>query len=163
MQALHGFIHRSIVRERGIALAGPAPHTLIDPVTPADLQQAIQSMLPGRAARILREPAQLKYRGSQSYVVLTLCRALYAPLRQSRFKASRGRLGIGGFGCAIAVADRARIGRAARSRIRSIPSGREWNARVDPRYAGRQSARQPYWSRAAVSLRPPRLGDEVCR
>jgi hypothetical protein len=67
-------IHRSIVRERGITLAGPAPHTLIDPISPADVQQAMRSMLPGWAASLLQNPAQLAYRGYQSYVVLTLCR-----------------------------------------------------------------------------------------
>jgi Domain of unknown function (DUF4111) len=69
-------IHRYIVRERGIRLAGPPPHTLIDPVSPADLRYAMLSMLPEWAARILHEPEQLKYRGYQSYVVLSLCRVL---------------------------------------------------------------------------------------
>jgi hypothetical protein len=70
-------IHRSILRERGITLAGPVPQTLIDPVSPTQLRQAMLSMLPGWAAQILHEPAQIKYRGYQSYTVLSLCRVLY--------------------------------------------------------------------------------------
>jgi hypothetical protein len=34
------------------------------------------SMLPEWAARILREPELLTYRGYQSYIVLSLCRVL---------------------------------------------------------------------------------------
>jgi hypothetical protein len=70
-------IHRAIVRERGITLAGPDPHTLIDPVAPADVQQAMRSMLPGWAARLLENPTDLEFRGYQTYVVLTLCRVRY--------------------------------------------------------------------------------------
>ncbi len=70
-------IHQSIVRERGIPLVGPAPQTLIDPIAPADLQQAMLSMLPEWAAHLRHEPTQLAARGYQSYVVLSLCRVLY--------------------------------------------------------------------------------------
>jgi Domain of unknown function (DUF4111)/Nucleotidyltransferase domain len=70
-------IHCYILRERGMTLAGPAPQTLIDPVSPTDLRQALLSMLPGQAARILHENAQLNRAGYQSYIVLTLCRILY--------------------------------------------------------------------------------------
>jgi hypothetical protein len=70
-------IHLSILRERGITLAGPPPQTLIDPVSPADLQQAVLSILPTLAFPILQEPARIKGCDSQSYTVLTLCRILY--------------------------------------------------------------------------------------
>ena len=70
-------IHRYVLREHGITLAGPAPRDLIDPVSPARLRQAMLTLLPGWASQILREPAQIKYRGYQSYTVLSLCRALY--------------------------------------------------------------------------------------
>ncbi|MDQ3248121.1 MAG: hypothetical protein M3Q45_02820, partial [Chloroflexota bacterium] len=63
-------IHQSIVRERGILLSGPPPHTLIDPVSPADLRGAMLSMLPGWVTLILRQPAQIQSRGYQSYIVL---------------------------------------------------------------------------------------------
>jgi hypothetical protein len=70
-------VHRHVLRERGITLAGPALQTLIDPVAPADLRQAMLKTLHGWAAHILDNPAQMKDRGYQSYAVLTLCRVLY--------------------------------------------------------------------------------------
>lgn len=66
-----------ILRERGITLAGPAPHTLIDPVSPDDLRQAMLTVLHGWATHLLHDPAQLSGRGYQSYTVLSLCRILY--------------------------------------------------------------------------------------
>jgi predicted nucleotidyltransferase len=69
--------HRHILRERGITLVGPPPHTLIDPVSPTDLRQAMLSSFPGWATPILREPTQITHRGYQCYLVLTLCRVLY--------------------------------------------------------------------------------------
>ncbi len=70
-------IHRYILRERGITLAGPPPHTLIDPISPTDLRQAMLSMLPAWVAPILQDPAQIQARGYQSFIVLSLCRVLY--------------------------------------------------------------------------------------
>src|SRR6266545_3494137 len=70
-------VHRSILRERGITVIGPAPHTLIDPVAPDDLRQAMLEIAPGWAAAILANPTQLHRRDYQSYIVLTLCRMLY--------------------------------------------------------------------------------------
>jgi hypothetical protein len=70
-------VHRYVLRQRGITLAGPAPHTLIDPVTPAQLERAMLINLSGWAAHLLDDPAQMKQRGYQSYIVLSLCRILY--------------------------------------------------------------------------------------
>jgi len=70
-------VHRYIVRERGITMVGPAPQTLIDPISPTLLQQAMLSFLPGWAAHLLNDPAQITHRGYQSYIVLSLCRVLY--------------------------------------------------------------------------------------
>jgi predicted nucleotidyltransferase len=70
-------IHRHILRERGITLVGPAPDTLIDPVSPNDLRRAMLSILNGWAMRILNNPNLINSRGYQSYVVLSLCRILY--------------------------------------------------------------------------------------
>ena len=69
-------VHRSILRERGIVIEGPAPHTLIDPVSPDDLRIAMREVLNGWGAQLLAEPHWLNgvY---QTYVVLTLCRILY--------------------------------------------------------------------------------------
>ena len=70
-------IHRYILRERGITIVGPAPQTLIDPVSPNDLRQAMLSILNGWATQILNNPNLINGRGYQSYVVLSLCRILY--------------------------------------------------------------------------------------
>jgi len=70
-------VHRFVLRERGITLIGPAPQTLIDPVSPEELRQASLESLHGWATHLLNDPAQISNRGYQSYTVLTLCRILY--------------------------------------------------------------------------------------
>ncbi len=75
-------VHRYILRERGMTLKGPAPQTLIDPVSPDELRRAMLDSLHGWATQLLSDPGQtfglrLSQRGYQSYVVLTLCRILY--------------------------------------------------------------------------------------
>jgi nucleotidyltransferase-like protein len=45
-------VHRYILRERGIVLAGPDPQTLIDPVSPDDLRQAMLAGLHSAAYSI---------------------------------------------------------------------------------------------------------------
>jgi len=68
---------RYVLRERGVTLAGPAPRTLIDPVSPDELRQAALAELTNWEAPLLDNPAQMENRGYQSYFVLTLCRILY--------------------------------------------------------------------------------------
>ncbi len=70
-------IHRYILREHGVTLAGPAPETLIAPVSPNDLRQAMLAILRGWAVPMLAESAPFRTRGYQSYTVLSLCRILY--------------------------------------------------------------------------------------
>ena len=70
-------VHRHILRQRGITLLGPSPQSLIDPVSPSELRQAMLKLLNGWATHILNHPQVIDFRGYQSYVVLTLCRALY--------------------------------------------------------------------------------------
>jgi len=70
-------VQRYVLHKRGISLAGPAPQTLIDPVLPSDLQQAMLDILHGWAAQILEAPDKIKQRGGQSYTVLSMCRILY--------------------------------------------------------------------------------------
>ena len=70
-------IHRYVVREHGVALVGPNPRTLIDPVDAEDLRHAVVSLLHGwwmpapTCRRWLDNPF---YR---SYAVLTMCRMRY--------------------------------------------------------------------------------------
>ena len=70
-------VQRYTLRERGVTLAGPAPQTLLDPVSPDDLRQAMLAILRGWWAPMLDDPAHLKRRGYQSYAVLSMCRVLY--------------------------------------------------------------------------------------
>ncbi|HEY7834715.1 MAG TPA: aminoglycoside adenylyltransferase domain-containing protein [Ktedonobacterales bacterium] len=73
-------VHRAILRERGIVLAGPPPTALIDPITPDELRRAQVELMrfwwapmagEGTAANFLRQS------GHQSLAVLTMCRMLY--------------------------------------------------------------------------------------
>lgn len=72
-------IHRYTVREHGRALFGPPPATLIDPISPDDVRRATVEVLrswwgtPDAAEAIARAHA-----GYLTYVVQTMCRALYA-------------------------------------------------------------------------------------
>jgi predicted nucleotidyltransferase len=70
-------VQRYVLRQRGITLAGPPPHTLIDPISANDLQQAMVALLQVWATDIFGDPGQLKEQGGQSYVVLSICRMLY--------------------------------------------------------------------------------------
>jgi predicted nucleotidyltransferase len=70
-------IQRHILRERGIILEGPAPQSLIDPISATALQKAVVDVLPFWAGPILEDPLQIGSRGYQSFVVLSLCRMLY--------------------------------------------------------------------------------------
>ena len=69
-------VQRHTLRERGVTLAGPAPHTLIDPVSADDLRRALVSIT-WWPAEILEDPSRIERRGYQSYIVLTMCRMLY--------------------------------------------------------------------------------------
>jgi hypothetical protein len=70
-------IQRHILREQGVVLAGPAPYTLIDPVSPNDLRRAALETLHGWWAPMLHDPDQLRHDGYHAYTVVTLCRILY--------------------------------------------------------------------------------------
>jgi hypothetical protein len=70
-------IQRHLLREHGAAMAGPAPQTLIDPVTPDDLRRATLAVLREWWAPMLRDPARLHSSEYQAYAILTMCRALY--------------------------------------------------------------------------------------
>ncbi len=67
-------IHRYLLRERGIKILGPAPKTLIDPVSPDALRRAMLPALNWAAKIRAREIENGAY---QAYIVLSLCRILY--------------------------------------------------------------------------------------
>jgi len=70
-------IHRYILREHGVRVAGPPLKELIDPVTPDQLRRAAWTILIRWAAGLLAAPEHIQGREYQSYTVLSLCRILY--------------------------------------------------------------------------------------
>lgn len=70
-------VQRYLIRERGLALLGPAPSTLIDPVSRDDLRLAMLELLPEWLAPMLENPPRVRTRGYQSFIVLSTCRILY--------------------------------------------------------------------------------------
>jgi hypothetical protein len=81
--APHGsnwIIERYIMREHGVTVYGPPPGTLIDPILPGDLREAVCKSLAGFWQRQVAgpdEPEWLRPRDYQAFAVLTMCRALY--------------------------------------------------------------------------------------
>lgn len=73
-------IQRHIIREQGLTLAGPNSKTLIDPVSPESIRDAVKGFLNGWWFPMLEELAWLKKRGSEyhAYAILTMCRTLHA-------------------------------------------------------------------------------------
>jgi predicted nucleotidyltransferase len=70
-------IQRHVLREQGLALAGPPPETLIDPVSPDDLRQSVLHILDEWWTPMLEKPDFLENGGVQAFAVLTMCRTLY--------------------------------------------------------------------------------------
>ena len=70
-------IHRHVLREYGVTLAGPEPRTLIDEVTAAQLRAATAGTLREWWLPMLDDPTRLKHWGYRCYAVLTMCRMLY--------------------------------------------------------------------------------------
>jgi hypothetical protein len=70
-------IQRYIIRAKGIALAGPPPQTLIDPVTPEQLRGAAAGILFEWWEPQLTDYSRVRNSEYQAYAVLTMCRALY--------------------------------------------------------------------------------------
>jgi hypothetical protein len=72
-------IERWVLREKGVALLGPDPKTLIDPISPEELRDAVRLRIREWAtwAASPHDPEWLPPRSHQAYVVETMCRALY--------------------------------------------------------------------------------------
>lgn len=77
---LHGsdwVLQRHVIRERGLVLLGPDPHTLIEPVPPDQIRWAARETLREWWAPQLDDQSRLRSDEYQAYAVLTMCRALY--------------------------------------------------------------------------------------
>ena len=70
-------IQRHLLREHGIVITGLDLKSLIDPVAPHELHQAVVDELPLWADYLLNHPSTLKSRGYQSFCILSFCRMLY--------------------------------------------------------------------------------------
>ena len=130
------WVHLAILRERGVTLAGPSPHTLIDPIAPQVLQRTVADTVDEWALPKLHQPELLRTRGSQAYVVLTLCRMLYT-LATGRIvtQARCSELGAGHLGGAVVAIDRGRLGRTAQPSRRN--GGERGVEAVDRAHLGR--------------------------
>lgn len=64
------------LREKGIALFGPDPKTLIDPIDPDGLRGEIKDTIIGWGEYLLNHPKKYKNRFYQSYLVLNYARML---------------------------------------------------------------------------------------
>jgi predicted nucleotidyltransferase len=72
-------LERWTVREHGVALLGPAPQTLIDPIPAEEIRRAVRVRLRDWAAWANQpdDPDWRLPRSHKAYVVETMCRALY--------------------------------------------------------------------------------------
>ena len=70
-------VQRHLIREHGVVLFGPPPHTLIDPVSSEDMQSAMRELMEEWLAPLIENPPFVRTRGYQSFLVLSTCRILY--------------------------------------------------------------------------------------
>ena len=71
-------LDRYVVRNHGIVVSGPPPVTLIDPISPADLRQAVRATVNESWAPYLEEYSIWYFAPAFPYhAVVTLCRVLY--------------------------------------------------------------------------------------
>jgi hypothetical protein len=68
---------RWVVREHGVALAGPDPATLVDPIPVETLRHEIMDTISGWGQQILAEPEHYNNRFYQTFIVLSYCRMLH--------------------------------------------------------------------------------------
>ncbi len=70
-------IQRHVAREQGVVVAGPPPSTMIDSVSPGELQRAVVAVLDEWWSHKLDDTAWLDSGEYQAFAILTMCRALY--------------------------------------------------------------------------------------
>lgn len=76
-------VTRWVMREHGIVLDGPDPETLIDPVTPEEIQQEAVGVLEVWAQALVDRPDDIANAWSQQHAVLAICRFLYSAVTGS--------------------------------------------------------------------------------
>lgn len=70
-------VQRYLIREHGVALHGPPPDTLVDPVSPQQLRFAMRELVQEWLSPLIENPPTVRTRGYQSFLVLSVCRILY--------------------------------------------------------------------------------------
>lgn len=70
-------LERSLLRERGVVLAGPPPRELIDAVSADEQRCAVRDLLRDWWAKQLDDPSFLRPREYQAFGVVSICRALH--------------------------------------------------------------------------------------
>jgi predicted nucleotidyltransferase len=68
---------RWVVRQNGVALAGPSPQTLVDPISTASLKKEIFDVINNWGMQIIGDPTPYMNRFYQSFIVLSYCRMLH--------------------------------------------------------------------------------------
>jgi hypothetical protein len=79
---------RWILREDGIALAGPGPEVFVDPVPVNVLRQEIRETMHDWGRDILTDPDSFRNRFYQAFIVLSYCRMLH-DLHKGRIDSKR--------------------------------------------------------------------------
>jgi hypothetical protein len=70
-------IQRHIIHQYGVVVAGPSPHTLLDPVDADELRRALREMLERWWRPLLDDPAWVQQSQQQPFAILSMCRTLY--------------------------------------------------------------------------------------
>jgi hypothetical protein len=70
-------IQRHIIHQYGVVVAGPSPHTLLDPVDADELRSALRDILEKWWRPLLDDPAWVQQSQKQPFAILTMCRTLY--------------------------------------------------------------------------------------
>jgi predicted nucleotidyltransferase len=68
---------RWTVREHGVALVGPSPATLVDPIPVEVLRQEIMATMHDWGRQVLADPEMINNRFYQTFAVLSYCRMLH--------------------------------------------------------------------------------------
>ncbi len=72
-----------VLREHGIVIDGPDPETLIDPVTPEQVQQEAVGVVEVWARALIDDPDSIANAWAQQHAVLGICRFLYSAVTGS--------------------------------------------------------------------------------
>lgn len=67
---------RWVIRKKGVVLAGPAPETLLEPITADNLRREIMEVVIDWGQEILADPAPYHNQFYQGFLVLNFCRML---------------------------------------------------------------------------------------